>query len=77
MTLVRENLKRDIKNLTKEMMDEKDSDEALEKYSEKLSLIIHNYILSATVIVNAGQTVQVVVPAGTGATTSPGSGKLK
>lgn len=75
MTLVKQNLKVQIKNLANKMKNELDSEEALEKYAEELSTIIHNYILSATVIVNPGQAV--TTNTGIGTTTSAGSGKLK
>jgi ABC-type uncharacterized transport system ATPase subunit len=76
--LVKSNLKREIKDLQKELIVMEDQEEAMEKYAEKLATIIHNYIKTAlvtvTIQVAPGQVVQTIPSTGTGSTTSAGTG---
>jgi translation initiation factor 2 alpha subunit (eIF-2alpha) len=50
--------------------------QAKEQFAQGLANIIETAIKSGTVTVSAGIAVQVAVPAGTGATTAPGTGTI-
>jgi predicted HTH domain antitoxin len=50
MALVRATLKNEIKTLLNDLKDDLNQDNAIEKYAEKLSLAVDNYVKSATVV---------------------------
>lgn len=79
MALVEQNLQTEIEKAIYESANKVyngNVDKQTREFSRRLSVIITNYIKTATVTVQPGQTVSVVLPAGTGATTSPGTGSL-
>lgn len=75
MPIVNATIKAQINTLIEQTkgLEQKESQEA---FCSGLANIIETSIKSATVTVSAGIPVAVVVPAGTGATTGPGTGTL-
>lgn len=71
MALNESSLKSQIKSLAKDLLKAENQEEGLEKYSSEMAKIITNYIKTATIVVPAGQVVQVVPATGTGSTTTP------
>ena len=77
MALVKSTLEQAIKAILDAGVEKTESPEqARADFAADLATAIDTYIKSATVVVNAGQPVQVVFPAGSGVSSAPGSGSL-
>lgn len=76
MALIKEKLEADfLKMFT--LIEGQEGKVTPESAARDLATVIHNYVSTADVIVNPGQAVSAPPPAGTGFTTSQGTGKLK